>query len=63
MESGGESDRSRSIKRGIIRNFFLYKWEQKKIEQNTIKTNWHKFLTAISDGNQKLSVIKSDSQL
>ena len=41
-----------SIKKGDdIRNFFKKKEEQQKIERNTIKTNWHKLLTAISDGN------------
>ena len=47
-----ESDRNSSIKRGDHKEFFYYKGEQITVEQNTIKTNWHKFLTAISDGNQ-----------
>ena len=43
---------------GDQKEIFLYKGGTANIEQNTIKTNWHKFLSAISDGNQKLTVIK-----
>ena len=48
----GGSDRNNSFKRGDHRNFFKFKEEQQKIEQNTIKAKSHRFLTSSSDGNQ-----------
>ena len=46
------SDRNYSFKRGHHRIFVNFKGEQQKIEQNTIKTKSHRFLTSSSDGNQ-----------
>ena len=56
----GESDRNNFIKRGNHKEFFDIRGGgggegTAKIEQSTIKTNLHHFLTAISDGNQKIT--------